>query len=295
MRESLLGQMATRANNWIYGKTGIMPTRFHGLKSIKQLAIERDFKNHFILRTMPKSGSHYIMNILANYIAFNFFGEKKPLNLSEVPTSFWNPVYHKRQLYSPESLLRLTGFSSFKFAHILHDVDVPWYRFYLKNPKIIINTYRNPIDSIVSRFFFSKESYKPTVKMKDIVDAEMIDFIVTYKGIKELAKRDNVKNVAYENLYRNPFETTKEILIFAGIPFCGEALTKAVDASSRKNIQQYEKESKLTNLYHPKVSCSMVRSGEIGQWKNYFTEEDLKKIEVALENEGLSLSEFILE
>ena len=65
-------------NRFIYARTGILLTKLHNFPVLKQIWKERNCKNGFVLRTMSRSGSHYAMNILANYVAFNFFGEKEP-------------------------------------------------------------------------------------------------------------------------------------------------------------------------------------------------------------------------
>ena len=53
-------------NRAIYYNTGILLSQIFNLKNIKQAWNNYHGKHALILRTIPRSGSHYFMNILSN-------------------------------------------------------------------------------------------------------------------------------------------------------------------------------------------------------------------------------------
>lgn len=264
-------------NRSIYAKTGILLSRFYNFPEMWQIWKERQCENAFLLRTMSRSGSHYFMNILANYIAFNFFDASKPIDFNEIQKRFWCNIYHRNLLYKPKALFNKTGFSSYKFCHVQHDLCFPEFQYYRKKPKVIIQIYRNPLDQIVSQHFCDG-SKNGGAHLKDSMDVLLADFVESYTSIKALSKQKNVKNISYAHLVKDPLNTLREVLLFSNIPFCKDNLVRAVDASAKE-----------------KIGPPHVRRGIVGEWKEHFTEGDVKKIEQMLQKEGLSLSEFIVE
>ena len=51
----------------------------------------------------------------------------------------------------------------------------------------------------------------------------------------------------------------------------------------------------MSNVQSSAVKASFVRSGKIGEWKEYFNEEEIVQISEILEENSISLTEFILE
>tara|TARA_B100001059_G_C17823187_1_gene579638 strand:- start:644 stop:1492 length:849 start_codon:yes stop_codon:yes gene_type:complete len=279
----------SKLNNKFYEETGILLSQITNLKNLR-LAWQNYYgKNILILRTIPRSGSHFFMNIFANYIALNFFEQKKSLEYIDIKDKFWNGYHPYHILFNQKKILQTTGFINFVFVHVLHDLRNK--RFNYSNKKFggMINLYRNPFDNYVSVLNFQKKNVKK-INLSEYLES----YCLAYLSIKDLEKKNNVINIPYEDLYRYPFQTMIKVLTFFNISRSNDILEKAINSSDIKKIKLEEKNHNNKSFYSSSLS-SHVNSGKIGQWKNFLSNKDINFIEKHINKHGILLDEFILE
>jgi len=287
-----------QVNKYIYSNTGILLSQVVHLNNIKHAWNNYHGKHAFILRTIPRSGSHYFMNILANYIGFQFFNEKNSLDLLDIKEKFWSGLNPCHNYYDSEKMFRLTGFKNFIFVHVSHDHRFKHFNYYKKNVRGLVNLYRNPLDAIVSSYFrvlnHRNISTMNKKKRKNFINMKVEDYIKQYTSINEMREKKNVINISYENLYLNPLDIMNEVLNFFKIPLSEKNLNKSIQQSNINYIKEKEKNFNNRSFYNSKVS-SHIHSGKINQWKKFFSSDEIKRIETQFNKSGISFNEFIFE
>ena len=163
----------------------------------------------------------------------------------------------------------------------------------------IIFLYRNPLDNLVSRFYYFYK-YRPSRAQEfnspqEIIDIELPNFIRQYALMKSVCQSNKrAVAISYESLMNATFETAYFVLNWLGAPMRVDLLRKAIEISSFDKIRK--EEERLGPIGSPKEFQGLfTRSGKIGQWKEYFGDRDLARIRAMLENNDISLDEFILE
>lgn len=252
---------------------------------------KKKYTNALLLNTMPKSGSHYLMSILANYFNFKFLSSNSRLGFLEMKELIWDVNNDSNTLKIIE---KYTGFNRFFFQH-----ENKYIKY--NNAKKIILLFRNPLDLLISRFYyFYKNRLYPEMNIqhpRELINDYIKRFAYHYKYFNKMQNRNNVILVQYEDLIRYPLETTKKIFNFMEIEYDERIVMKAVDASKKENVKKDEKKYHVegSNVIGANMKESFVRSGKIGEWKEYFSENDIERIDKILKKEGISLSQFILE
>jgi hypothetical protein len=280
------------------------PAMLYGfLQTIKYKIFFSKFdKDRLILNSIPKSGTNYLRMLITNYlfsthynlskrISYTDMHEKHFPNVREYLFSRTNPT---RYIYpTANHPIRRTPYKDFVYGHAIS---------YLNHSSAsrIIHLYRNPFDFLVSKFYYSYKNRPERSNWyshpRDLIDIELPDYIKQFKYMKDLAqKRTNVLRIPYELLIRNPFETLFIILNWANIDIDIQRINQAVEFSDKKYVHNEEYE--LGKAIHTPdgYKGSFVRSGKIGEWKEYFSNEDQRKIEIILREHKVNLSEFILD
>lgn len=161
--------------------------------------------------------------------------------------------------------------------------------------------YRNPLDNLISSYFYHFK-YRPELAEqykhpREIIDWKLPVFIKQYNYQKAMSERNvNAVQVSYESLYQDKANTFAGILEFLGIPVKEDAVELAVDFSSLKSVRaQEQKRNKAIHQEIQGFKGSFVRSGKIGQWKEFFNDEDVENVSRKLAAHSISLDEFIIE
>jgi hypothetical protein len=242
----------------------------------------------FLLNTMRKSGSHFLMSILANYLWLELLGERGRLDFRSMGEMIWN----QRTGAERVALLRdETGYSTWRWEH-----ENPLIRF--NNARAIVHTYRNPLDTFVSRFhylYLNRERGAGT-PIEQAIELEVPAFAWHYGAVRAIEHRPNVRRIAYESLVRDPCRVVEELLEFAHLPVAPRTIARAVEASAAHHVVADEQRYGLVgrNLVGGARS-SFIRSGEIGEWRSALEAGHVRRIEEILDSEGVSLQEFALE
>lgn len=179
---------------------------------------------------------------------------------------------------------------------------------------------RNPLDTIVSLYYFSMKVMKnyfsmdvmkmilglfyPTPRMEDFFEAfceeripfgPFFDHVVGYWKAS-LEQPDKFLFLKYEELKEDPTLQLKRLAEFVGMPFTSQeesegVIQQIIEMCSIKNMKELEvnKSGVINKLFEKKT---YFRKGEVGDWTHHFTPpmvEKMKKLmDKKLEGTGLS-------
>ncbi|XP_072173964.1 sulfotransferase 1A3-like [Diadema setosum] len=158
------------------------------------------------------------------------------------------------------------------------------------DPKVkVIYVARNPKDNAVSLFHFCLlVSRLPFYKSWDVFIEEYMAGRVPYgswfENVLPWWKRRNHPNVLflkYEDMKKDHYGVVEQVARFMGKSLSDDVIEGIVEASSfrtMKENQQSNPDTLLRKLNHlfkgrQESDASFMRKGSVGDWKNYFSEE----------------------
>jgi hypothetical protein len=260
-----------------------------------KLLWSRHERNFVCINSIPKSGTNYCKALLANYFSIVYSRATAKVSHDEVKQLF--PNYRAAYIQGtssyrpPSSLMRATPYDD-----IVHGHSTRMVQFF--SGKIVF-LYRNPLDVIVSRYYYSfkyrKEQSSAAEHPRDVMRPILQEYIEHYAFMKEhCRRRHNAIMISYEDMMEFPLSTFHILLNWLNIPIEQKALQTALAFSSfaaareeEKNGGTIAKTKDFTGLF--------TRSGKIGQWKQYFNDEDLKNIRETLAAAAINLESFVIE
>lgn len=264
----------------------------------KYLKIEKD---SIVIHSIPKSGTTYLRLFLTNYLKIYFDDIEEPITYRKMTKMFPNlrenllNINNSYEYQQPDSVIGNTPYKDLIWGHSITAME-------LCEGKTVY-LYRNPLDTIISQFYFywkyregRENLYDSPREVIDIVLNEI--YIKSYNFIAALSKKhNNFLRISYESMMMDPINIFNVILNWLHFPFDHNKCKKAIEFASFKNVRKEEEENgPIGPIPTPsQYKGKFTRSGKIGQWKNYFTEEDILKVENILNESMISLSEFILE
>ena len=268
-------------------------------------------RESIVLSSMEKSGTNYLRLLLSNYIYNLLANDKEFKNIeydamqSELFPNTRSYVFEGSAKYQkPKLNLYFSDKTAYKDFMYDHGYPSEFFadRFHFSSdflsPKKTIFLFRNPYDIIISRFFFfykNRAGKEDQVEHpRELIDGFMPSFSKRYSRMKRLAAKDNNLMVAYEELKTDPQETVAKILDHLGIPVDAELVKRSIEAASIKKVKQTEKRMGRS-IHTTKIKGSFVRSGEIGQWKDHFDQNDINQINQMLKERSIDVNEFIVE
>lgn len=289
-----------------------MKDRLKAIKFLlKEPRLRHHLKNSIQLTTIQKSGTNYLRLILTNYFHnYKHKGESmlegyqiEEVNYSQMSEDIF-PNNRDRVVRSQQELKKVNqmaqpSFGLGPYSDFLYDhgsiADTFPVR-YLCRPKRTILLYRNPLDTLVSRYYyFYKERQDASVKtVAAMIDSYLPTYFETLAWMQSKAKRrkDHML-ISYEQIKMRPMESLGYILDFLGFEKRTVLMEQAVAAASIKKVRDHEK--KIGKAIHASEGKSFARSGEIGQWKNYISEDDLDKVLNMMQFYAFDKDEFIFD
>lgn len=269
-------------------------------KPLYTKAIANRERGALLLLTIPKSGTNYLRLLICNYLYARYRNAESAVPYTtmheEVFPNMREDLFSKGQSYvvpGDDHILNHTPYTDFLHTHSIR-------KFRYSTAKKIIYLYRNPLDNIISNFFFKwkhrrgeEDRFDQPREVIDIILDRYIRHYVFGKGLAQT--RNNVLCVSYESLFGQPVDTLGKLASWLEFNVDGECIEKAVRFSDKKNVKK--EEQKLGHAVHSPAGFrgSFVRSGKIGQWKEYLDDEDVAYVELRLQEHGISLSGFIIE
>ncbi len=131
-----------------------------------------------------------------------------------------------------------------------------------------IHIYRNPLDTLVSAYHFSKN--QPESKQNSIANVD--HFVKTNLVHWELHTRsyldqNHLLHVRYEDLQKDPIGELKKVIEYLGYTFEPKIAVKSIELSSFKSIKEMgrEKNQKYGNG-GPQYAAEFTRKGIIGSF-----------------------------
>ncbi|XP_004627673.2 sulfotransferase 6B1 [Octodon degus] len=234
-----------------------------------------------VLASYPKCGSNWILHIVNEII---FTVSKKRCEYPEFPVL---------ECGDSEKYERMKQFPSPRIltTHLHYD-KLPQSIF--KNKAKILVMFRNPKDTAVSFFHFHNDvpdipsyaSWDEFLKqfMKGQVSwGSYFDFAINWS--KHLDE-ENVKFILYEDLKEDLATGIKQIAEFFKFSLTGEQIQTISAQSTFSAMREKSQET------HGAVGPFLFRKGEVGDWKNLFSEAQNQEMDAKFKEclEGTSLS-----
>lgn len=259
-----------------------------------------------ILATIPRSGTHLIKFLFSNYIKLlacntnaepvspdemnNFFPNNYQFSYFNLKARPFKSMY-VNNIDKPTSYLKEIFLNDFTRSHAIFQ-EIYW-----KNSPVL-HTYRNPLDYAVSmyHYMFKNRNTKSNISCPmDVFDKYFDYYTEMYLSYLNASKSSKYKllRMPYEHLMRDPEVSFSIILHWLGIEPIEKYVAEACERSSIKKVVKLEalSDSKI----NPNASIkkgSFVKSGNTGQWKNFFSNSDLEIIEARLNKKNISLTDF---
>lgn len=221
-----------------------------------------------LLVAYPKCGFNWMIIVIFKIMA----ATTGPKELPNVPQmlEFFSPDY--QQVVKEKPSPRLLG------TH-LHPDKIPA-SFIEKKVKMLV-VFRNPKDTVVSYYhFMNKNPVLPNTKSWDAFFTDFMKGEVAWGSYFDHAlaweKRiddPNVMIVTFEQLKENLVERVQEISTFFGFPLTDEQ----VQTVARETTFSAMKES--SEKTHGQHGGVFFRKGEVGDWKNHFSEAQSKQMD----------------
>ena len=248
--------------------------------------------------TLMKSGTTYSLLFLANYLNY-LNGGRTRVSYDEMQLKF---ILHSMDVKIRNEKIepflkehkKLTDET--QFPRIIHTHSFIPSNLWSKN----ICLYRNPLDFIISGYYYFYINRGINISHPLKIYKELLDhFLTTYKQQVILKERypDKVLLISYEKLMASPKEVFQKMIEFIGLPCDETGVLQAMEFSSKKQVKEMEKErgEAIVKKDGIKFSGSFVRSGKIGEWKEYFNENDLTEIKNYLSQFEVELDDFTIE
>ena len=257
--------------------------------------MRRRERGWLILNSIPKSGTNFVRLFLANYFRLVYEGADSRTDYETMHNVLFpnerGRYLRRGTLEPPHDIMRNTPFSDFLYCH-----QTTFFEFF--EGKLIF-LYRNPLDFIISSYFYRWKN-RPGKQdwydhPRDAVDRLLGDYIEKYGFMRGWArKKDNFLCVSYEMLMRSPFDVFSMMVIWLGLPLDVGRLKRAIEYADIKAVRDLDEAAGA--IHSPDgFKGYFTRSGKIGQWKEYFDDGEVQSIWDRLEANGIHRSEFVVE
>ena len=254
-------------------------------------------KDTIIILSIRKSGTNYLRALITNYL-YIFYNDKKTrtMHLDIDKNIFPNRregVYFNLQSYKKckkDNPIWKAGYKDMMMSHWSDNIE------FSKSRKIIC-VFRNPLDNLVSQYFFFSKNNTVKYQFPNIMECVRARihhyFIILYKKFLKIQKtRGDVHLISYENLLRYPEVQLNQVLLYLGIPVNQDKIKLAVQFSSKEEVRKEEKSIKKAIHAEKLLKGSFIRSNSIFEWKKHFTKKDVSEIANILNEHNIHLSEF---
>lgn len=224
------------------------------------------FNGSIIMAGYPKSG-----NTLFRFVYFNLLNQiepfqEGPLNFDQLNEIQFHTVEGKdmgKPSYNALPMMirsHLNHLDSFNFLRLVY-------------------VYRNPLDCMISMHYF-KEVYRTWRKEKKTFKESLRTYLPEWCYHMKSYEKEADFILSYEEMFRHPQKSFHHLFTKMGLEFTDDQLEKAVELSTFKNIRKIEDEHGSGTMTSAKKHNStfggkFTRSGKIGQWKEYYDQDDL--------------------
>lgn len=246
----------------------------------------RRFQGAVYLNTMRKSGTHYLMLLLANYLSAKYLGRDDRMGIEEARETIW-----ARDGLSQEQreICQHTGISRFFFGH-----DYKYLRF--NNSRHVVHLKRNPFDSVVSNYYYEVADrdipFYGVSNISEYIDVFMPRFVAHSRAISRVKPAERLLELTYEDLIAQPARELSRVLARLDVQIEGRLVEFAVEAADKRHVKEEEQRAGR-NLVSEHVKRSFIRSGEVGEWKDVLTPADCDRIARHMRRGGISYPGYV--
>lgn len=253
--------------------------------------------NSVVLQSIPKSGTNYFGLFMVNYLS-KLSGNKENLVnkhyrelLKHEPTREQYLVYDKKFDIKKKEVLKPYWFDYFHMTH-----TTAFFEFFEGR---MVHLYRNPLDNLISRYFFTIKYRKGRENSmnhpREYIEEWVVDYARLYSTMKEFSRKNsNILRISYESLMVDPVNVFAICVKHCKLEVNYDALISSIKASSFKSVRKDEEQNGNIK-YVEDYTGFFARSGKVGDWKNYLDEDDIKKVKELLLKYDISLDEFIID
>lgn len=151
-----------------------------------------------------------------------------------------------------------------------------------------IYIYRNPKDAAVSLYHFSVGfQFAPSLSWDDFFGIVMDETLMPYGFILDHVQdwwrhraASNILIVSYESMKKNLPQAVKTIADFLGYRLSPETISKIADQTTFKAMKKNPAgNGEYYDKYRREKSSPFMRKGVVGDWRNYFTEEQSARMD----------------
>lgn len=247
-----------------------------------------------VLNTIPKSGTTLVSVIFANYMNLSLGGPDQPVSLKDLHTVF---VPNSREMLiqggntkPPHPFFASTRYKDIFYSHS--------YRFleFCQGPVVFL--YRNPLDYLVSLYFYNLRfggnnfQKEPFASVGEALVPALNEFANHFCYMEALFGRRRVFPIAYENLTSATDSVISVLFDWLGLPIQAGRLQRAIELASMDNLRKLEQnEGTFNSESRP---SSMFRSGKIGQWQEHLSPIEIDRARTYLAARGIPLERFRL-
>ncbi len=232
--------------------------------------LELQDSERFVLSSLPRSGTHWVMNTLKSYfeIIYNIGdGNLKydPLNdsfKSNIPQNIFD-IYNGIDSFSESS--NPTILEKFNFNIINNVGHYPLNQINLQNAKEMnfIILLRHPIDACYSRFLMDislKNEKHDSENSEDFIENnklnlrinQVIRYFKFWNEIDKKKRENKLLFIFYEDLLKNTNDEIHKILNFANIKVDDQIISRSVELNSKDEIKKKilinQKSLRISNL-----------------------------------------------
>ncbi|XP_074076255.1 sulfotransferase 2A1-like isoform X2 [Macrotis lagotis] len=251
--------------------------QFHKVETIEKMQDEFEFQDKDVLLvTYPKSGTHWMINIL------NLIHSKgDPTWIKSV--SFWKRSTWIEITHDLE-VLRNMAHPRFLTSHL----PVHLYpKSYFTSKAKMIYVARNPRDVLVSLYsFLSDLPFSPSFLNFEHFFEEFLQGNVMYgswfdhiKGWLPMRDSENFLFLTYEELHQDLKVSVEKICQFLDKELSEEEICSVLENSSFQTMKNdmLEKNETFTLENMEVFKVTLMRKGICGDWKRYFTVTQMEK------------------
>jgi len=252
--------------------------------------IINNFKNSQIKNAILFSGFKKSGNTWARFIIFNYFNilinnANKSLNFDELNTI----QSHYLEGGSAEPFK--PGFPPFYRTHAAYKKVFDYF-------SKVIYIYRNPLDTIISLYFYEKNRTIPFKGYSQSVRKKLhdIDYFVLYNIHKWIYHYNSTINksdviLCYERMKKNAYDEFFTAFNQLGFNLEEEVLKKSIIISSTENIKKMARvTNQLYGMADPKsFKSEFIRSGKTRQYLTELKPYTIKKVKQILFNSKINI------
>ncbi|MBN3324087.1 ST6B1 Sulfotransferase, partial [Atractosteus spatula] len=264
----------------LYCYNGLLyPTIMCSPENLKALETFEAREDDVMLAAYPKCGFNWMIRVLHKIVAAaTGRTDENPNDHPKFPPmlEFLDPAKQKTLAVAPSP--RVVG------TH-MPPQNFPKSFFEKKTKPQVLVVFRNPKDTAVSFFHFTNGN--PVLPTAESWDKFFLDFIsgeVPWGSYfdhalawEEHMDNPNVMVVTYEYLKENLSEAVQQIASFFNCSLSEEQIQTITQESTFKAMRENSKNS------HGPMSNVFFRKGEVGDWKNHFSEAQSQEMDAKFE------------